>query len=143
MGWHVAAVVAMLVQWAFHLSMNPQRGISKAPPHHHTSTSMLHGGKQACRNRLFIFSALHEDTPGGTTHLKGGLIKPKHRLPLVQWVFSAQTNLSCLLLFLAVGFKVQSSEGLSFLFLIGSCQNMDSNSCQIGPSFICVPTSQS
>ncbi|XP_043113866.1 CRACD-like protein [Puntigrus tetrazona] len=35
---------------------------SKAPPHHHTSSSMLHGGNQACRVHPFTFSASHKDT---------------------------------------------------------------------------------
>ena len=43
--------------------------MSKAPPHHHTS-SMRHGGNHTYRDRLFTCSASHKDTVVGTKNLK-------------------------------------------------------------------------
>ena len=44
----------------------------KAPPHHPTSSSMLHGGSHTCRAHLFAYSASHKDTAVGTKNLKFG-----------------------------------------------------------------------
>ena len=37
----------------------------KAPPNHHTSSSMHHGGNHTCRDHSFTYSASHKDTAVG------------------------------------------------------------------------------
>ena len=49
---------------------------SKAPPPHHTSSSMLRGGNHTCRDHPFTYSASHKDTVG-TKDLKFGLTRSK------------------------------------------------------------------
>ena len=46
---------------------------SKAPLHHHTSSSVLHGGIHTCRDHPFTYSASHKDMAFGTKNLKFGL----------------------------------------------------------------------
>ena len=42
--------------------------------HHHTSSSMLHGGNYTCRDHPFTYSASHKDTAVVTKNLKLGQI---------------------------------------------------------------------
>ena len=51
---------------------------SKAPPHNHITSSMLHGGSHTCGDHPFTYCASHEDTAVGTKNLKFGLIRPKN-----------------------------------------------------------------
>ena len=54
MGWHIAA--AMLVECALNSKSITDSVTSKAPPHHHTPSSMLHGGNHTCRDHPFTYS---------------------------------------------------------------------------------------
>ena len=51
--------------------------------HHHTSSSMLHGGNHTCRDHPITYPASHKNTVVGTTNLKLGLIRSKDRFSLV------------------------------------------------------------
>ena len=57
MGWSILqhAVVGMLVK------LITDSVTIKAPPHHHTSSSMLHGGNHTCGVYPFTYSASHKD----------------------------------------------------------------------------------
>ena len=78
----------------------------KAPQHHHTSSSMLHGGNHTCRDHPFTYSASHEDMAVWTKNLKFGLVKPKR-------TDFHQSNVHC------SGFLVQAS----LFFLMVSFSN--------------------
>lgn len=110
------------------------------PSHLHLRTSQWETSMEKPSVHLFCIARRHT---GWNQTSERWTRQTKAQTPTAPLSFLAHINLSCLLRFLAVGFKVQSSDGLSLLFLIGSCQNMDSNSCQIGPSFFCESTPQS
>ena len=77
------AVVAMLVQYAFNLNNPPTVSPAKHP---HTITPpppCFTVGTRHVESIRFTFSASHKDTVVGTKDLKFGLIRPKHRFPLV------------------------------------------------------------
>ena len=77
------AVVAMLVKCALNSKNITDSVTSKAPPHHHTSSSMLHGRNHTCGDHPFTYSASHKDTAVGPKNFKFGLIRPKDRFPPV------------------------------------------------------------
>ena len=68
------AVLTMLVKCAFNSKYITDSVTIKAPPHHHTSSSMLHCGIQTCGDHPFTYFASHTDTAVGTKNLKFGLI---------------------------------------------------------------------
>ena len=58
----------MLVKCAFNSKLFTDSVTIKA--HHHTSSSMLHGGNHICRDYPFTYSASHNDTAVETKNLK-------------------------------------------------------------------------
>lgn len=58
------AVVVMVVQCALSYKKIPNSVTSQAPPHLHTSSSMLHCGNHAYRDHPFTFYAVHKDVAG-------------------------------------------------------------------------------
>jgi hypothetical protein len=76
-------MVAMLDKCALNSKSITISVISKATPHHHSSSSMLHGGNHTCRNNPFTYDASHEDTTVGSKNVKFGHIRPKDRFPPV------------------------------------------------------------
>ena len=64
MGRHIATV-AMSVKCALNSKNINDSVTSKAPPHHHTSSSMLYGVNHTCGDHLFTYSASHKDTAVG------------------------------------------------------------------------------
>lgn len=72
MGWHVAAEFC-----------GRDAGTSKAPQHHHTSSSStLPGGNHTCRYHPFPPFCISQDTAVGTRRVKFGLISPEYRFRL-------------------------------------------------------------
>ena len=69
--------VAMLVKCALNSNFITGSVTSKAPQHHHTSSSIIHSRNHTCRDHLSTYSASHKDTVLGTKNLKFGLIRPK------------------------------------------------------------------
>ena len=67
------AVVAMLVKCALNSKKSTDSVTSKASPHPHTSSSMLHCGNHTCGDHLFTYSASYKDTAVGTKNLRFGL----------------------------------------------------------------------
>ena len=55
------AVVAMLVKCALNSKEIIDSVTSKAPPHHNTTSSMLHGRNRTCGDHQLIYSASHKD----------------------------------------------------------------------------------
>jgi hypothetical protein len=51
-------VVTMLVKCALDSKSITDSVTSKAAPHHHTSSSMLHGGNHTCRDHPFTYSPI-------------------------------------------------------------------------------------
>jgi hypothetical protein len=84
MGWRITAECCgsrLSLPWILNKSLTVSPAHWQC--HHHTSSSMLHGGNHTCGDHPFTYSASHEDTAVGTKNLKFGLIRPKDRFPPV------------------------------------------------------------
>jgi hypothetical protein len=77
---------------------------SNAPPHHHTSSCMLHIGNHTCRDHPFTDSVSHKDTAVGTKHLDSSGQRTDFHRSNVHWLcFLAQASLLLLLVSFSSG----------------------------------------
>ena len=94
----------MLVKCALNSKYITQSITSKAPPHHHTSSSMLHSGNHTCGNHPFTYSGSNKDTAVGTKNLKLDQRTDFHRYNVHCSCFLAQTSLFLLFMSFSSGF---------------------------------------